>query len=101
MENRNILVGKWVCVTSYGPFRGLKGTIQEVVSISDDQEDPFCFYSIALEGVFFPTSIWFACHEVELIGFPATMLQSPTELPGNESTTELEWLYSMKEPSSD
>lgn len=80
MENRSVLLGNRVYVTSYGPFRGLRGMIQAVVSISDDVEDPFCFYLIALEGVTIPTSIWFACHEVEFIGFPATTLQSQIEL---------------------
>ena len=83
MENRNVLVGNRVCVTSYGPFRGLKGTIQEVVSISDDLEDPFSFYSIALERVSISTPIWFAYHEVELIGLPATTLQSPNKFTGD------------------
>jgi hypothetical protein len=83
MENGNLLVGNRVYVTSYGPFQGLRGTIQEVVSTSDDVEDPFCFFLIALEGVTIPTTIWFACPEVELIGFPAITLQSPTELTNN------------------
>jgi hypothetical protein len=56
---------------------------------------------IALEGATISTPIWFEYHEVELIGFPATMLQSPTELPGDESTAELERLYPLKESSAD
>ena len=42
--------GNQVCVTSYGPFRGLRGTILAVDQIVDDLEDPFCFYLVALEG---------------------------------------------------
>jgi hypothetical protein len=83
MKNRIVPVGKRVLVTSYGPFRGLKGTIQEVDSISDDLEAPVCFYLIALEGATIQTPIWFANHEVELIGFPATALHTPTELTSN------------------
>lgn len=83
MKNRDVRLGNQVRVTNYGPFRGLHGTIQEVDSISDGREDPVCFYLIALEGATIPTPIWFADHEVELIGFPADILQPPTEPPGD------------------
>ena len=92
MKHSVVPEGSRVRVTSYGPFRDLQGTIKEVISIGEDWENPVCFYLIALEGATISTPIWFACHEVELIGFPATMLQSPTELPGDESAAELEWL---------
>ena len=101
MKHSVVPVGSRVRVTSYGPFRDLQGTIKEVISIGEDWEDPVCFYLIALEGATISTPIWFEYHEVELIGFPATMLQSPTELPGDESTAELERLYPLKESSAD
>ena len=47
MKHSIIPVGSRVRVTSYGPFRELHGTIQEVISIGNDWEDPVCFYLIA------------------------------------------------------
>ncbi len=60
-------MGKRVRITSYSPFRGLKGSIQRVNSISDDREDPFCFYLIALDSLREP--IWFEQAEVEFLDF--------------------------------
>jgi hypothetical protein len=75
MENRNILVGKWVCVTSYGPFRGVERDDRRSFRSATIKKIPFVSIRSLWKGVFFPTSIWFACHELELIGFPATILQ--------------------------
>ena len=80
MRESILLVGNWVRVTGYGPFRGLHGTIQRVEMIADDPEDPFCFYLIALKGAASQTPIWFECREVEFIGFPASMYRSPHQL---------------------
>ena len=52
-------------ITSYSPFRGLKGTIRIVDTIADDFEDPFCFYLVDLEGAWIKEPIWFECTEVE------------------------------------
>lgn len=71
MSNDIFQIGNLVRVTSYGPFRGLKGTIQKVDAINDDPVDPFCFYLVALEETTFPTPIWFEYYELEFIGFPA------------------------------
>jgi len=60
-------VGSRVQVTSYGPFRGLRGTIRAVDPIAVDLEEPFCFYHIALEGAYIQEPIWFAYDEVELV----------------------------------
>jgi hypothetical protein len=54
-------------VANYSPFRGLKGTICAVNLIDIDQDEPFCFYLIALEGVQLKEPIWFEYTEVELI----------------------------------
>ena len=70
--NAILQTGNRVRVTSYGPFRGLQGIIQRVDVISCELEDPFCFYLIALEGSALQAAIWFAWHEVECIGFPAS-----------------------------
>ena len=54
-------------MANYSPFRGLKGTICAVNLIDIDQDEPFCFYLIALEGVQLKEPIWFEYTEVELI----------------------------------
>jgi hypothetical protein len=58
-------VGSLVCVTSYGPFRGLRGIIRTVDTISADLQDPFCFYLVTLVGAHIKEPIWFEYHEVE------------------------------------
>ena len=64
----NILpVGSLVDVTSYSPFRGLKGTVQDVNTIADELEEPFCYYLVALQGTQLQEPIWFEYTEVELV----------------------------------
>jgi hypothetical protein len=58
-------------VTSYSPFRGLRGTIQAVNTIASDPEEPFCFYLITLEGAHVREPIWFEYSEVELVAPPS------------------------------
>jgi len=71
----NILpVGSLVEVTSYGPFRGLKGTVQVVNTIADETEELFCFYLVALEGTHIQEPIWFEHHEVEVAEVVASPL---------------------------
>ena len=60
-------VGSRVRVTSYSPFRGLRGTILTVDTISAELEEPFCFYQIELEGAYIKEPIWFEFDEVELL----------------------------------
>lgn len=62
-------VGDRVRVSSYSPFRGLKGIIKIVDTISTNLEDdePFCFYSIVLEGAHVREPIWFEYNEVDLV----------------------------------
>lgn len=69
-----------VRVTSYGPFRGLKGTILTVDRIVDDLDDPFCFYLVALEGASIAGPVWFEYHEVEFIGLPTGAITPQGEL---------------------
>jgi flavodoxin len=82
MSNRIYTVGNLVRVTSYGPFRGLKGTIQTVDRIADSLEEAFCFYLIDLEGVTIPAPIWFESQEIEFIDAPSVVLQAQQELTG-------------------
>jgi hypothetical protein len=72
-------------VTSYGPFRELHETIQEVNSIDDDWQDPVCFYLIALEGATILTPVWVEYDQLELIGFPAETMKPPNELTSDKS----------------
>ena len=57
-------------VTNYSPFRGLRGTIREVHSIAVDLDEPFCYYLVALEGVYNKEPVWFEYNEVESVGPP-------------------------------
>ena len=66
MQTNVLPVGSLVDVTSYGPFRGLKGTVQVVNMIADEAEELFCFYLIALEGTHIQEPIWFEHNEVEV-----------------------------------
>jgi hypothetical protein len=63
-------VGSRVRVTSYGPFRGLRGTIRNVDTIPSDLEELFCFYLVTLEGAYIKEPIWFEYHEVEVVTHP-------------------------------
>ena len=65
MQTNVLPVGSLVDVTSYGPFRGLKGTVQMVNTIADEAEELFCFYLVALEGTHIQEPIWFEHDEVE------------------------------------
>lgn len=65
MQNTVLPVGSLVDVISYGPFRGLKGTIQTVNTIADEAEEQFCFYLVALEGTHIQEPIWLEHNEVE------------------------------------
>jgi hypothetical protein len=77
MEEQTIYTpGSPVQVTSYSPFRGLNGTIQTVDTISDDGEEPFCFYLVDLEATQIKEPIWFKYDEVELITSPLVPLEA-------------------------
>ena len=65
MHTNVLPVGSLVDVTSYSPFRGLKGTVQMVNTIDDEAEEPFCFYLVDLEGTHIPEPVWFEHNEVE------------------------------------
>ena len=60
-------VGSRVRTLSYGPFRGLKGTVRKVDCILY-LDEPVWFYHIELEGVQIEEPLWFAYDEIELIG---------------------------------
>jgi hypothetical protein len=85
MGNCLFPVGSRVRITSYTPFRGLRGTIRTVNTIDSEQEEPFCFYLVAVEGAMVTEPIWFEYDEVELIGSPSLALQQRTELIGVRS----------------
>lgn len=64
MEQKVFSIGSRVRVTSYGPFRGLKGTIRTAHCLPP-REDPWCFYQLVLEGTQLKEPIWFSYEEVE------------------------------------
>jgi hypothetical protein len=74
MEIHVLPVESLVYVTSYSPFRGLRGTIRTVHTIAPDLDEPFCFYLIALEGARVREPVWFEYDEVELIAPPLVAL---------------------------
>ena len=81
MQTTVLPVGSLVDVTSYSPFRGLKGTVQTVSTIDDGVEELFCFYLVDLEGTHIPEPIWFEHNEV----VAAEVLTSPVgDLEGND-----------------
>lgn len=59
-------VGSRVRITSYSPFRGLKGTVRVVDTIAQVDE-PFCFYHIELDGTYIKEPIWFEQDEVDAV----------------------------------
>ena len=67
MQTNILPVGSLVDVTSYSPFRGLRGTVQAVNTIADELEEPFCFYLVALEATYIQDPIWFEYTEVEVV----------------------------------
>jgi hypothetical protein len=67
LQSAFLPVGSRVYVTSYGPFRGLRGTITTVNTIADGLEEPFCFYQVVLEGASLKEPIWFEYEEVDVV----------------------------------
>jgi hypothetical protein len=73
MNNQVLPVGSMVRVISYGPFRGLKGTIRKVDTIPGlAAGEAFCFYLVELVGAHIKEPIWFECDEVELVDCPSS-----------------------------
>ena len=69
--------GSGVRIMSYGPFRGLRGTICSVHTIfSPEPQEPLCFYLVALEGAQLKEPVWFEYDELELICSPLVALPS-------------------------
>ena len=67
MSNQIFSPGSRVCIVSYSPFRGLRGTIRTVDTIPyPDVDEPFCFYHIELEGTQLKEPIWFQHDEIEI-----------------------------------
>ncbi len=70
MQTTILPVDSLVDVTSYGPFRGLRGTIRQVHTIETVPDEPFCFYLVAMEGVQIQEPVWFEYDEVEEVAAP-------------------------------
>jgi len=58
--------GDLVCVISYIPFKGLRGTIRKVHQITDagENEAPFLCYQVALEHASVKEPGWFRAEEI-------------------------------------
>ena len=64
-----------IAVTSYSPFRGLKGTIKQVHVISDpEDEELFCFYYVELDVLQGKSPMWF--HSSEVVSVESAALPS-------------------------
>lgn len=75
----NVLpVGSRVYVTSYSPFRGLRGTIQMANTLATEAEEPLCFYKISLDEVSAREPLWFADDEVESVALLAASSLEPS-----------------------
>jgi hypothetical protein len=57
-----------VCITNYGPFRGLRGTIRAIEALTEDRDSFFCYYLVELEEGPIHLPVWFSSDEVEAIG---------------------------------
>jgi hypothetical protein len=62
--------GSLVRVANYSPYGGMRGTICSVDTISDELEEPFCFYLVDLEGAQLREPMWFEYDEVEVVTAP-------------------------------
>ena len=59
--------GTLVYISSYGPLRGLRGTIQGVDIFEDELKGTFCFYLVALQGEASAEPMWFESEEVGVV----------------------------------
>ena len=76
MRDHVFEAGSRVHITSYCPFRGLRGTVLAVDTIAH-LAGMHCFYLVRLEGVQIKEPVWFEYQEVELVaaersGYPGT-----------------------------
>ncbi len=76
MEHGVFPEGSRVQIISYGPFRGLRGTIRTAHCLLGI-EDPLCFYQVVLEGSYIREPIWFECDEVDMLASPSPVSQEP------------------------
>jgi hypothetical protein len=89
MNEQALPAGSKVRVISYGPFRGLKGTIRKVDIIPGlDADEAHCFYLVELEDTHIKEPIWFACDEVEVVDCPSAddernVVEVPTSARGH------------------
>ena len=67
MQDSVFTVGSRICVKSYGPLWGLRGTIRAIYPIEAEFEQPWCFYLVKLDGMDLGEPAWFAHNEVALV----------------------------------
>ncbi len=56
-----------VYISSYGPLRGLRGTIQGVDAFEDEFKETYCFYLVALQGEASAEPMWCESEEVGVV----------------------------------
>ncbi len=65
--NTTLSIGSLVYVTSYSPFRGLRGIIRAVEKITDEVKGAYCFYQVEFDVMKNSEPIWFEADEVAAI----------------------------------
>ena len=65
MTSNELKIRERVCIASYGPLRGLRGTVRKVYCISRLEDDMlFLFYQVDLEGGYTKEPIWIESEEI-------------------------------------
>lgn len=88
MRDHVLEAGSRVHITSYCPFRGLRGTVQTVDTIAH-LAGMHCFYLVRLEGVQIKEPVWFEHQEVELVAAERSDLLGTGEVKHRKTVTVL------------
>jgi len=65
----------------------MRGTICRVDTISDELEEPFCFYLVDLEGAQIREPMWFEYDEVEVVTSPLAALNENVLMKQSANST--------------
>ena len=65
----------------------MRGTIRRVDTISDELEEPFCFYLVDLEGAQIREPMWFEYDEVEVVPSPLAALNENVSMKQSANST--------------
>lgn len=85
MNSDDCARGRRVRITNESPFRGSRGTIQCVHPLGGEgDEDPFCWYLIALDLLQEP--LWFEQIDIEILDLLPHPV-APCEIPGQRKSS--------------